>query len=44
MALPSSGLRGVEKKAEMAACTNNMAESNSMVKEKITSTLSNQVY
>lgn len=35
MALPRTGLRGVEKRAENRACTNNMAESEStaVVKE-----------
>lgn len=28
-ALPNTGLRGVEKRAENTACTNNMAESDS---------------
>jgi hypothetical protein len=33
IALPRKGLSGVEKKAEIAACRNNMAESVMWVKE-----------
>lgn len=33
-ALPSTGLSGVEKRAENRACTNNMAESNSTTSVK----------
>lgn len=33
MALPKKGFNGVEKNAEMAACRNNIAESNCNVKD-----------